>query len=187
VRCRMSAEPAQIGMRRRFGGPIAVGLAVIVIDQVTKRAIRDHVAVRESIPIVDGFVSIVHARNPGAAFSFLADAPAWFREPFFIAITVTAIAVLFYVIGRLSVEDRLMRTALGGVLGGAVGNLIDRLRYGEVTDFIDVHWRSHHWPAFNVADSSITIAVAAVVLNSLFFSRSEADRARVKTSAAPPP
>ena len=183
----MAADPSQIGMRSRFGGPIALALDVIVLDQVTKRVIRDHVDVRESIPIVDGFVSIVHARNPGAAFSFLADAPAWFREPFFVAITVTAIAVLLYVIGRLPLEDRLTRAALGGVLGGAVGNLIDRLRYGEVTDFIDVHWRSHHWPAFNVADSSITIAVGAVVLSSLFFARSEANRTRVKRSDAPPP
>jgi signal peptidase II len=179
----MAADPARI--RSRFGGPITLGLAVIVLDQVTKRVIREHVDVRESIPIVDGFVSIVHARNPGAAFSFLADAPAWFREPFFIAITVTAIAVLLYVISRLPLEDRLTRAALGGVFGGAVGNLIDRLMYGEVTDFIDVHWRSHHWPAFNVADSAITIAVGAVVLNSLFFARSEV--ARVKTSGAPPP
>jgi signal peptidase II len=180
----MAADPART--RSRFGGPITLGLAIIVLDQVTKRVIREHVDVRESIPIV-GFVSIVHARNPGAAFSFLADAPAWFREPFFIAITVTAIAVLLYVISRLPLEDRLTRAALGGVFGGAVGNLIDRLMYGEVTDFIDVHWRSHHWPAFNVADSAITIAVGAVVLNSLFFARSEANRARVKTSGAPPP
>jgi signal peptidase II len=91
------------------------------------------------------------------------------------------------VISRLPLEDRLTRAALGGVFGGAVGNLIDRLMYGEVTDFIDVHWRSHHWPAFNVADSAITIAVGAVVLNSLFFARSEANRARIKTSGAPPP
>jgi signal peptidase II len=182
----MSAEPAQTG-RRRLGGPIALGLAVIVLDQLTKRVIRDYVNVRESIPIVDGFVSIVHARNPGAAFSFLADAPAWFRQPFFVSITVMAIAVVLYVISRLPVEDRLMRTALGGVLGGAVGNLIDRLRYGEVTDFIDIHWHSHHWPAFNVADSSITIAVGAVVLNSLCHTRAQTNRARVKTSGAPPP
>jgi signal peptidase II len=182
----MSAEPAKGETRRRFGGPIAVGVAVVVLDQMTKCLIRSRVDVRESIPILDGFVSIVHARNPGAAFSFLADAPAWFRGPFFIAITFTAIAALIYVISRLPAEDRLMRIALGGVLGGAIGNLIDRLIYGEVTDFIDVHWHSHHWPAFNVADSSITIAVSAVILHSLF-ARSEPSRARVKTTSAPPP
>jgi signal peptidase II len=172
-------------MRGRFGAPIALGAVIVLVDQFTKRLVRDRVDFRESIPIVDGFISIVHARNPGAAFSLLADAPAWFRGPFFIAITVTAIAVLLYVIGRLSVEDRLVRLALGGVLGGAVGNLIDRLTFGEVTDFIDVHWRSYHWPAFNVADSSITIAVSAVILHSLFV-RPEPRHERVKTSSTPP-
>jgi signal peptidase II len=173
----MSPESAKREMRRRFGGPVALGVSVVILDQLTKRLIRTRVGVHESIPILDGFVSIVHARNPGAAFSLFADMPGWFRGPFFIGITVTAIVVLFYVISRLPAEDRLMRVALGGVLGGAVGNLIDRLIYGEVTDFIDVHWRSYHWPAFNVADSSITIAVSAVILQSLF-GRSEARRTR---------
>ena len=89
---------------------------------------------------------------------------------------MAAIAALLYVIARLPSEDRLMRFALGGVLGGAVGNLVDRILYGEVTDFIDVYWGSHHWPAFNVADSSITVAVVAVVLQALFFARSEASQ-----------
>jgi signal peptidase II len=84
--------------------------------------------------------------------------------------------VLLYVIARAPAEDRLMRIALGGVLGGALGNLLDRLIYGEVTDFVDVHWQEHHWPAFNVADSSITLAVIAVVVQALFSGRpSEAE------------
>jgi signal peptidase II len=182
----MSAESENREIRRRFGGPIALGVAIVILDQLTKRLIRSRVGFHQSIPILDGFLSIVHARNPGAAFSFLADAPAWFREPFFVAITLTAVVVLFYVIGRLPAEDRLMRIALGGVLGGAVGNLIDRLVYGEVTDFIDIHWRSYHWPAFNVADSGITIAISAVILHSLFV-RPEPRQARVHTSSAPPP
>src|SRR5262249_61622525 len=146
--------------------------AVVFSDgQVTNVLVRRTIDPPDSIPIFDGFVDIVHARNPGAAFSFLADAPAWFRGPFFLVIPITAVAVLLYVIGRLPREDRLMRVALGGVLGGALGNLVDRLMYGEVTDFVDVHWRTHHWPAFNVADSSITLAVIAVVAQALFSAR----------------
>jgi signal peptidase II len=160
----------------RFAMPLAITLAVFLADQATKHVIRTRLDPRESIPVLDGFLNIVHARNPGAAFSFLADAPAWFRGPFFVVITVAAIAALLYVIARLPPEDRLMRFALGGVLGGAVGNLVDRILYGEVTDFIDVYWGSHHWPAFNVADSSITVAVVAVVLQALFFARSEASQ-----------
>jgi signal peptidase II len=161
----------------RFVGPLAIGLVVFLTDQATKVVVRDRLDVRDSIPLVAGFLNIVHARNPGAAFSFLAEAPEWFRAPFFVIITVLAIVVLLYVIGRLPSEDRLMRIALGAVLGGALGNLFDRLLYGEVTDFIDVHWRTHHWPAFNVADSSISVAVIAVVLQSLFFARADARRA----------
>jgi signal peptidase II len=159
---------------RRFATPLAIGLGVFLADQATKAVVRDRLDLHDSIPLVDGFLNIVHARNPGAAFSFLAESPAWFRAPFFVAITVAAIVVLVYVIGRLPAEDRLMRIALGAVLGGALGNLLDRLLYGEVTDFIDVHWHAYHWPAFNVADSSISLAVVAVVLQTLFFARPHA-------------
>jgi len=152
----------------RFATSLGIALGVFVADQVTKHFIRTHLDPRESIPLIGGLLNVVHARNPGAAFSFLADAPAWFRAPFFIVVTVAAVGALLSVIARLPAEDRLMRLALGGVLGGALGNLVDRVRYGEVTDFVDVYWGTHHWPAFNVADSSITIAVAAVVLHALF-------------------
>jgi len=165
------------GLARRFVAPLVIGAIVFVVDQTTKLLIRKTVALHESIPVVDGLVDIVHARNPGAAFSFLAEAPAWFRGPFFVVISITAIVVLLYVIARLPLEDRLMRIALGGVLGGAVGNLLDRLMYGEVTDFVDLHWRGYHWPAFNVADSSITLAVTAVVVQALFVGHPE-DAAR---------
>jgi signal peptidase II len=156
-----------------FAVPLGVAAVVFVADQATKVLVRRTIDPGDSIPVLDGFVDIVHARNPGAAFSFLADAPAWFRGPFFLVITIIAVIVLLYVIGRLPREDRLMRVALGGVLGGALGNLVDRLMYGEVTDFVDVHWRTHHWPAFNVADSSITLAVIAVVAQALFSARTQ--------------
>jgi len=173
----MPRDGGRLGaLLRRFGTPLTIGLAVFAADQATKVVVRHRLDVRQSIPLVDGFLNIVHARNPGAAFSFLAEAPSWFRAPFFVIVTITAIVVLLYVIARLPSEDRLMRIALGAVLGGALGNLFDRLVYGEVTDFIDVHWHAHHWPAFNVADSSISVAVVAVVLQSMFFARADAGR-----------
>ncbi len=168
----MSAEIESRGwLIRRFLVPVAVATFIFIADQATKIVVRYTIDPRDSIPIFDGFIHLVHARNPGAAFSFLAQAPAWFRGPFFLGITIVAVVVLLYVIARAPAEDRLMRVALGGVLGGALGNLLDRLIYGEVTDFIDVHWREYHWPAFNVADSSITLAVIAVVIQALFSAR----------------
>ncbi len=151
--------------------PLAVAGGVVALDQATKALIVSSLELYESIPVVDGLLNIVYARNPGAAFSLLADAPAWFRGPFFIGMTIVAIVAVLYVVARLPREDRILRVALGGVLGGAIGNLTDRLLHGEVVDFIDVHWRSYHWPAFNVADSSITLAVVAVILQSLFARR----------------
>lgn len=161
------------GGLRRFGSSIAVALAVFVLDQATKLLVSSRLGLRDSVQIIDGFLNIVHARNPGAAFSFLADAPAWFRGPFFIGVTIGAIVAVLYVVARLPEEDRRMRAALGGVLGGALGNLADRLAYGEVVDFIDVYWRTHHWPAFNVADSSITVAVVTILLYTLLPGQSE--------------
>jgi len=159
----------------RFLRPLSIAAGIVIVDQATKLVIRERLAPYQTIPVIDGLLNIVHARNPGAAFSFLADAPTWFRAPFFLVVTTVAIVVLLYAISRLPRADRLMRVALGAVLGGALGNLIDRVLYGEVTDFIDVHWRGHHWPAFNVADSSISVAVVAVILQSLLLARSEGD------------
>lgn len=177
-----SAAGRRVG--RRFVGPLAVASGVFALDQVTKYVVRSQMTLGESIPVLDGFLNIVYARNPGAAFSFLADAPAWFRGPFFVGITAVAIVVVLYAIARLPAEDRLMRIALGGVLGGALGNLFDRLLFGQVTDFVDVYWRTHHWPAFNVADSSITLAVVAVILQSLL---SPSADARLHRSSDGPP
>jgi signal peptidase II len=173
----MSAEiESRGGLIDRFLVPVAVAAVVFIADQATKLVVRATIDPRASIPILDGFINLVHVRNPGAAFSFLAQAPAWFRGPFFLGITIIAVVVLLYVIARAPAEDRLVRIALGGVLGGALGNLLDRLIYGEVTDFVDVHWHDYHWPAFNVADSSITLAVIAVVIQALFSGRpSEAE------------
>jgi signal peptidase II len=162
---------AETRPRSAFRTVALIGGLILMLDQLSKLAIRSYLDLHGSIPVIQGFLDIVHVRNPGAAFSLLAGAPAWFRGPFFIAVTLGAIGVLVYAAARLGAEERILRVALGGVLGGAVGNLLDRLFYGEVIDFIDVHWRGHHWPAFNVADSSITLAVAVVVVRSLFSPR----------------
>lgn len=153
---------------RRYRALLRVALVVVVLDQLTKALILSRFRLSESVSVIDGFLNLVHVRNPGAAFSLLAGAPGWFRGPFFVAVTLGAIMALLYVARRLDGHDRWLRVGLGGLLGGAVGNLIDRLLYGEVIDFIDVHWGDHHWPAFNVADSSISLAVAVVLLHSVF-------------------
>ena len=115
-------------------------------------------------PLIDGFFNIVHVRNPGAAFGFLAGAPPLFRYIFFIAVTVAAILLILHYLRVSRIEEPSLVSALALILAGAVGNLIDRVRFGEVVDFLDVYIGAHHWPAFNVADSAITVGAAVLIV-----------------------
>ncbi len=142
-----------------------VSAVVLVVDQLTKVYIDRTMQLYQSIPVIDGLFNITYLRNKGAAFSFLADA-SW-RLPFFIAISVIASVVILSVFLRLKAEQRFTALSLSLIFSGAVGNLIDRARQGEVIDFLDVYWRGHHWPAFNVADSAICVGVFLLAIDML--------------------
>ena len=136
---------------------------VLVIDQLTKLYIDKTMKLYQSIPVIDGLFSITYLRNRGAAFSFLAEA-SW-RLPFFLLATVIAVIAILVAFTKLRDDQRFAAVSLTLILSGAVGNLIDRVRMGEVIDFLDVYWRSHHWPAFNVADSAICVGVALLAFD----------------------
>ena len=135
---------------------------VLLFDQATKVYIDASMPLHDSIAVIPGFFSITHVRNPGAAFGFLAGASPLFRNIFFVSVTVAAILLILHYLRTSKAQDRLLAFSLSLILAGAVGNLIDRIRFGEVIDFLDVYVGSHHWPAFNVADSAIS--VGAVIL-----------------------
>lgn len=135
---------------------------VLLFDQATKVYIDASMPLHDSIAVIPGFFSITHVRNPGAAFGFLAGASPLFRNIFFVGVTVAAILLILHYLRTSKAQDRLLAFSLSLILAGAVGNLIDRIRFGEVIDFLDVYVGSHHWPAFNVADSAIS--VGAVIL-----------------------
>ena len=145
----------------------SVAAAILALDQLTKWYIRQTVLLYESIPVFS-FFNITHVLNPGGAFSFLAGASDTLRVPFFLLSSIVAIGILVYFLRHIPDQQRWLLFAVAGILGGALGNLIDRLMLGQVTDFLDIHWRGHHWPAFNVADSFITIGVVILVFNSIF-------------------
>jgi signal peptidase II len=147
---------------------------VLIVDQISKWYIRQFLPLYGSIPIVDSFFHITHVRNSGGAFSLLADAHPALRLPFFVIATTVAVGVLIHFLRQLPPGERLLTFALSGILGGAVGNFIDRVTAGYVTDFFDAHWRQYHWPAFNVADSFISIGVTILIAHSLFASHREA-------------
>ena len=137
---------------------------LIGLDQLTKAWILTTLKIHEGFPVIDGFFNIVHVRNPGAAFGFLAGASPVFRSAFFIAVTVAAILMILHYLRRTRIEERALVFSLAFILSGAVGNLIDRIRFGEVVDFLDVYVGNHHWPAFNVADAAISTGAALLVL-----------------------
>ena len=136
---------------------------ILFLDQVTKTLIAQSLEIGQHVPILAGFFDLTHMRNPGAAFSFLAQAPEWFRQPFFLVATGVAIVALLFFILYAQEAGTLLVVAAASILGGAIGNLIDRLLYGEVIDFLLFYWRDWAWPAFNVADSCITLGVVGLL------------------------
>ncbi|MFH2119697.1 MAG: signal peptidase II [Pseudomonadota bacterium] len=142
---------------------LAITFLVMLLDQATKAWIISTMRIYDSFVVIEGFFSITHVRNPGAAFGFLAGAPPLFRHIFFLAITVAAIALILHYLRVSRIEEPSLVSALALILAGAVGNLIDRIRFGEVVDFLDVYIGSHHWPAFNVADSAITVGAGVLM------------------------
>jgi signal peptidase II len=155
------------GERVTNSAVVAVAATVVALDQFSKWAIERTMDVHQSIPLIEGVFNLTHVRNRGAAFGLFADLPQVVRLPLFMAVSVGALAVLIVLLRSLRSEERGVRIALAGVLGGAIGNLIDRVQYGAVIDFLDVHWRGYHWPAFNVADSAITIGIIVLLIHSL--------------------
>ena len=141
---------------------------VLAADQLTKSIIRQSVPLYESLPVVDSFFHITHVRNTGGAFSLFADAGDAIRIPFFLLASSVALGALLYFVRQVPADRRGLLFALAGVLGGALGNLADRIMFGRVTDFLDVQWQGYHWPAFNVADSFITTGVVILIAHSLF-------------------
>jgi len=143
---------------------LLVALAVIVADHLTKFWVSSTLDYQEAIPVLP-FFSLVLVHNTGAAFSFLADAGGWQRW-FFVAVGIVATVVIVRLLKRHTHQPRLA-FALALVLGGALGNVIDRVALGHVVDFLYFHYKSFAWPAFNVADSAITVGAALLIWDSL--------------------
>lgn len=147
---------------------LAWALAIIALDQITKQWILDVYQLGDWTPIT-GFFNIVRAHNTGAAFSFLADGSGWQRW-LFIGIGVVATLLIVWQL-RKHPGDKLFCFALSSILGGAIGNVVDRLQHGYVVDFLDFYWGSSHFPAFNVADVGISVGAACLILDEILRSR----------------
>jgi signal peptidase II len=139
-----------------------ISAALVLADQLTKWLVLSHFAPGERLELTS-FFNLVLVFNKGAAFSLLANAPGW-QTPLLVAFAIGAALIVSFLLVR-SPERRMFCAGLALILGGAVGNVIDRLRFGQVVDFLDLHAAGWHWPAFNVADSAITIGAALLILD----------------------
>lgn len=140
-------------------------LLIVCLDQASKLAVLGSLRIYESVPIINGFFNMVHVRNRGMAFGFMNRPDMNFGFWILVSATVLAIFLLLLWFYRMEDESNWMTLGLSLILGGALGNLIDRVRLHEVIDFLDVYVGSHHWPAFNVADAAITVGAIVVGLN----------------------
>ena len=140
---------------------------IVVLDQVSKLLVDRALAVHESRILVEGLLRLTYVQNRGAAFGILSDAEIPYQAVLFSLVSLVALIAIAAYAWRMPVDSHLPHTALSLVMGGAVGNLIDRARLGYVIDYMDVHWGRYHWPAFNVADAAITAGVILLIMDIL--------------------
>lgn len=165
-------------LKRKYFYFVTISPVLIVIDQITKFFIDAKMTIHQSIEVIGGLFNITYVRNPGSAFGFLASSSAQFRSVFYLLVTLLAVGLILYYVAKSEEGDDLTPLSLSLILSGAIGNMIDRIRFGEVIDFLDVYIGSQHWPAFNVADSAIS--VGAVILIMAIYRQSRQKTANAK-------
>ena len=156
------------GLKKHYHLMAWPALVVIILDQISKWVVVSNLMVHESVPVLDGFFDLVHIRNRGMAFGLMNRPGIDFAFYFLVAASLTAVAFLIIWFLRLKDGDKRLILGLSLILGGAVGNLIDRFRFHEVIDFLDFYLGQYHWPAFNIADSAITVGTFLVATSLIF-------------------
>ena len=141
---------------------------IIILDLISKTIILSKMPLYHSIPVIPGVFSITHIQNAGGAFGLLANQGSSLRYLFFIVVSSLAICLIFFFYKNTPKTHPLLATGFAMIFGGAIGNLIDRLRFGKVVDFLDFYLGNYHWPAFNIADSAITIGIVIFIYHIVF-------------------
>ena len=142
-----------------------LALAVFVADQVTKARVAQSVSEHTVIPLIPGFLNLTHTKNPGAAFSLFADSPAAWKTALLVIVSAALLAAVAWLVLRTGQLHWGSGVGLALIMGGAASNLVDRIRAGRVVDFIDVYFRTYHWPSFNLADSAIVVGAGFLILH----------------------
>ena len=168
---------------RRSGFYLVIAGAIVALDQVAKALVDRYLELHESHTLVEGLARLTYVQNRGAAFGILSDADLPYQSVLFSIVSIIALGAIAVYAWKLPITSRLPQAALALIMGGAVGNLLDRMRLGYVIDYVDVYWGRHHWPAFNVADSAISIGVALLVLDILRSPQPDSAKPEMTTTA----
>ncbi len=140
-----------------------ISVVIVVLDQVTKAIVLKNLALHESISVISGFFNLTHVMNPGGAFGLFAEHSPEIRKFFFLFVSSLVALMVLWLYQKVAPTHRFLSFGLAAVFAGAVGNLIDRFRFGMVVDFLDFYLGAYHWPAFNIADSAITLGMIVFV------------------------
>jgi signal peptidase II len=162
-------------MKRKYWVLLIFFFGVLLLDQWTKWIIVHKIFLYEKVEVIQGFFSIIHVRNTGGAFGIFGGEKGGVGSMLFVIVSLFAIGAIIYLFMKTREDEKTLALSFSLILSGAMGNLIDRLRYGEVIDFLDFHLSTYHWPAFNVADSAICIGIGLLALELL-----KRDRKRLK-------
>ena len=165
-------------MKRKYWVLLVVCFGVLLLDQWTKHLVQERLLLHQTVGVIPGVFNLVHVRNTGGAFGIFGGERGGLGSLLFVVVSLIAIGSILFLFVKLREDEKTLSLSLSLVLSGAIGNLIDRLRYGEVVDFLDFYLLSYHWPAFNISDSAICIGIGLIALELL-----SGDKKKLKNSS----
>ncbi len=169
-------------MKRKYWVLLIICFWILFVDQWTKHAIQQRLVLYQKVEVIHGFFNLVHVRNTGGAFGIFGGERGGLGSLLFVVVSLVAIGSILFLFIRLREDEKRLSFSLSLVLSGAIGNLIDRLRYGEVVDFLDFYLFSFHWPAFNIADSAICLGIGLMALELLIRDRKKSTKSQAPNS-----
>jgi signal peptidase II len=157
----------RVGMKRKYWVLLVFCIGILLLDQWTKSMVVQKLPLYQRVKVIQGFFNLTHVRNTGGAFGIFGGEKGGLGSILFVVVSLIAIGAIVFLFLKIKENEKTLALSFSLILSGAIGNLIDRLRYGEVVDFLDFHLSTYHWPAFNVADSAICIGIGLMALELL--------------------
>jgi signal peptidase II len=154
-------------MKKKYWVLLMICSWILFVDQWTKYVVQQRLSLYQRVEVIHGFFNLTHVRNPGGAFGIFGGERGGIGTLLFVIFSLVAIGIILFLFTKVRLDEKNLPFSLSLVLSGAIGNLIDRLRYGEVVDFLDFHLSSFHWPAFNIADSAICFGIGLIAFELL--------------------